>query len=154
MYPGSGARVIKYVPRLAHDRELSINYVMRTAIKSQALTDFIIDWMETQEQEPRLDTKVWSLHFDGSKMYPGSGARVIITSPKGDKLRYVLHLHFACTNYVAEYEALMHGLRIAKEMGISHIYFYGDSDLVVQQVSGKWDATDSSMVRIDEPWTS
>jgi len=87
--------------------------------------------METREKEPRPDTKFWSLHFDGSKMYAGLGAGVVLTSPKGDKLRYVLQLHFACTNNIAEYEALLHRLRIAKEMGISRIYCYGDSDLVV-----------------------
>jgi ribonuclease HI len=73
------------------------------------------------------------------------GARVVLTSPKGDKLRYMLQLHFACTNNIAEYEPLFNGLRIAKEMDIGHIYCYGDSDLVVQQVSGKWDAVDSNM---------
>jgi ribonuclease HI len=123
----------------------SIKYIPRTAIKSQALANFIVDWMEMQEQEPRPDTKFLSLHFDGSKMYAGSGAGVVITSPKGDKLRYVLQLHFACTNNVAECEALLHGLCIGKEMGISRIYCYGDSDFVVQQVSGKWDTTDSNM---------
>jgi hypothetical protein len=123
----------------------SIKYTPRTAIKSQALADFIVDWMETQEKEPRPDTKFLSLHFDGSKMYAGSGAGVVLTSPKGDKLRYMLQLHFACTINIVEYEALLHGLRVTKEMGISRIYCYGDSDLVVQQVSGKWDTTDSNM---------
>jgi ribonuclease HI len=56
-----------------------------------------------------------------------------------------LQLHFACTNNVMEYEALLHGLRIAKEMGISRIYCYDDSDLIVHQVSGNWDAIDSNM---------
>jgi ribonuclease HI len=63
-------------------------------------------------------------------------------------------LHFACTNNVVEYEALLHSLRIAKEMVISRIYYYGNSDLVVQQVSGKWDATNPNMRPIDELWTS
>jgi hypothetical protein len=46
---------------------------------------------------------------------------------------------------VAEYKALLHGLRIAKELGISRIMCYGDSDLVAQQVSGTWDVKDPNM---------
>ena len=39
-------------------------------------------------------------------------------SPKKDQLKYVLQIHFAASNNVAEYEALIHGLRVAKEIGI------------------------------------
>ena len=44
----------------------------------------------------------------------------------------MLQIHFAASNNVAEYEALIHGLRLAKELGIRRILCYGDSDLVVQ----------------------
>ena len=43
---------------------------------------------------------------------------------------------FPCTNNAAEYEALLHGLRIAKEMNLSRVRCLGDSNLVAQQVSG------------------
>ena len=46
---------------------------------------------------------------------------------------------------MAEYEALIHRLRLAKELGIRRILCYGDSDLVVQQSSGDWDAKDANM---------
>ena len=85
------------------------------------------------------------MHFDGSKMRTGLGAGVILTSPKGDKLKYALQIHFATSNNVAEYEALINGLRLAKELGIRQILCYGDSDLVVQQSSGDWDAKDANM---------
>ena len=86
------------------------------------------------------------MHFDGSKMRTGLGASVILTSPKGDKLKYTLQIHFAASNSVAGYEALIHGLRLAKELGIRWILCYGDSDLVVQQSSGDWDTKDANMV--------
>ncbi|KAK1628982.1 hypothetical protein QYE76_003297 [Lolium multiflorum] len=44
-----------------------------------------------------------------------------------------------------EYEALLHVLRIAKEIGIKHIIYCGDSDLVAQQVGGTWNARNSVM---------
>ena len=57
---------------------------------------------------------------------------IVLTSPKKDKLSYVLQIHFTASNNVAEYEALVHGIKLAKEIGIRNILCYGDSDLVVQ----------------------
>ena len=52
---------------------------------------------------------------------------------------------FPCTNNVAEYEALLHGLRMAKEMNLSRVKCFGDSDLVAQEVSGTWGPKDLVM---------
>jgi ribonuclease HI len=60
----------------------------------------------------------------------GLGAGVVLTSPKGDKLQYVLQMHFRASNNIAEYEALVHGLKMAKQIGIRRILCFGDSDLV------------------------
>jgi hypothetical protein len=54
-------------------------------------------------------------------------------------------MHFRASNNVAEYEALVHGLKLAKEIGIRRILCFGDSDLVVHQVSGEWDVKDANM---------
>ena len=104
----------------------------RTSIKSQALANFLVDWAETQYLPPAPDSTHWRMHFDGSKMRTGLGAGVVLTSPKGNKLKYALQIHFAASNNVAEYEAHIHGLRLAKELGIRRILCYGDSYLVVQ----------------------
>src|SRR3954467_2685727 len=85
------------------------------------------------------------MHFDGSKTKMGLGARIVLTSPKRDQLRYVLQIHFATSNNVAKYEALVHGIKVAKEIGIKRIICFGDSDLDIQQVSGHWDAFDANM---------
>jgi ribonuclease HI len=58
------------------------------------------------------------MNFDGSKMRGGLGADIIITSPKGEKLLYVLQIHFRASNNVAEYEAMVHRLKLDKEIGI------------------------------------
>src|SRR4051812_7139334 len=94
---------------------------------------------------PCLDSQFWQMHFYGSKMMTGLGVGIILTSPKGDKLRYMLQIHFAASNNVVEYEVLVHGIKLAKEIGIRRILFYGDSDLVVQKCTGTWDAKDANM---------
>jgi ribonuclease HI len=85
------------------------------------------------------------MHFDGYKLLRGLGAGVVLTSPKGDKLQYMLQMHFRTLNNVTEYEALVHGLKMAKQIGIRRILCFGDSDLVTHQVSGDWDARDANM---------
>jgi ribonuclease HI len=85
------------------------------------------------------------MHFYVSKLLHGSGARVTFKSPKGDELSYVLQIHFPTTNNIVEYEALLHGLRIAKEIGVQHIMCCGDSDLVAQQVAGTYKARNEVM---------
>ena len=52
---------------------------------------------------------------------------------------------FPCTNNAAEYEALLHDLRMAKEINLCRVRCFGDSDLVAQQVSGTWDSKDPFM---------
>jgi ribonuclease HI len=54
-------------------------------------------------------------------------------------------MHFRASNNITEYEALVHGLKLAKEIGIRRVLCYGDFDLVVHQVSGEWDAKDANM---------
>ena len=98
-----------------------------------------------QYEPPLSDSNYWKMHFDGSKTKVGLGAGVVLTSPKRDQLKYVLQIHFVASNNVAEYEALIHGLKVAKEIGVRRIQCHGDSDLVVQQVSGTWDALDANM---------
>jgi hypothetical protein len=56
-----------------------------------------------------------------------------------------LQIHFAASNNVVEYEALVHGLKVSKDIGIRRIMCFGDSDLVIQQCSFIWDAHDANM---------
>ncbi|KAK1682003.1 hypothetical protein QYE76_042851 [Lolium multiflorum] len=76
-------------------------YERRDAIKSQALADFLVDWAEIQYKPPEHKIEYWKMHFDGSKLKEGLGAGVVLTSPKGDHLRYVLQVHFRASNNVA-----------------------------------------------------
>jgi ribonuclease HI len=50
------------------------------------------------------------MYFDGSLKFGGVGAGVILISPSGEQLKYVLQILWSATNNEAEYEALVHGL--------------------------------------------
>jgi ribonuclease HI len=58
------------------------------------------------------------MYFDGSFTLNGTGGGIVLISPKGDRLLYVIRLHFRATNTVVEYEALVNGLRISAELGV------------------------------------
>ena len=60
----------------------------------------------------------WTMYFDGSLNLDGAGVGVYFISPLGDKLRYVLRLHFRASNNTAEYEVALHGLHIAVKLGV------------------------------------
>ena len=49
-------------------------------------------------------------------------------------MRYVVRLHFPVSNNMAEYEALLSGLRIDIELGIKRLDVRGDSQLIIDQV--------------------
>jgi ribonuclease HI/transposase InsO family protein len=74
------------------------------------------------------------MYFDGSLMKTGAGVGLLFISPLGKHLRYVLRLHFPASNNVAEYRALVNGLRIAIELGVRCLDARGDSRLVIDQV--------------------
>jgi ribonuclease HI len=74
------------------------------------------------------------MYFDGSLMKTGAGAGLLFISPLRKHLRYVLRLHFPASNNVAEYEALVNGLRIAIQLGVRRLDARGDSQLVIDQV--------------------
>jgi ribonuclease HI len=85
------------------------------------------------------------MYFDGSLNIDSAGAGVYFISPSGDKLNYVLIIHFKTSNNTAEYEASLHGLRIAVKLGIKWLMVFGDSALVINQVNKNWDYTSERM---------
>jgi hypothetical protein len=62
-------------------------------------------------------------------------------------MRYVLRMRFANPlNNEAEYEAVLHGMRMAKACGATCIKIHGDSNLITQQVMKECDATCANMI--------
>jgi ribonuclease HI len=83
--------------------------------------------------------------FDDALNRDGAGAGVLFISPKGEQLKYVLQLLFNSTNNAAEYEALIHGLRIVVTLGVKRLLAYGDSKVIIQQVNKDLECTKEKM---------
>ncbi|KAK1632471.1 hypothetical protein QYE76_006786 [Lolium multiflorum] len=113
--------------------------------------DLTREWMELQNTGPPDLSRTWTMNFDGSKRVEGAGAGVILISPEGDKLKYVLRMTFPnASNNEAEYEALIHGMKMAKACGATRLKIFGDSQLVAQQVMNQCDAVNDSIVAYKE----
>ena len=74
------------------------------------------------------------MYFDGSLMKTGARAGLLFVSPLGVHMRYVIRIYFTASNNVAEYEALVNGLKITIELGVRRLDIRGDSQLVIDQV--------------------
>jgi ribonuclease HI len=87
------------------------------------------------------------MYFDGPKKVQGAGAGVVLISPQGEKLKYVLRMSCPqASNNEAEYEALLHGMKMAKACGATRLKIFGDSNLVVQQVMNRCNAISDNMM--------
>ena len=85
------------------------------------------------------------MYFDGALNLEGAGPGVLLISPRANQLKYVLQIHYTASNNGAEYEALIHGLRIAISLGIRRLMCYGDSSVVINQVNKEWDTRKETM---------
>jgi ribonuclease HI len=125
--------------------EFEIEFCPRHAIKSQILADFVSEWTEIQMPPPRERPEHWIMYFDGTLNLEGTGAGVLLISPQGEQLKYVLQIHYKASNNGAEYEALIHDLRIAVSLGIKRLLAFGDSNVVIEQVNKEWDCVKDTM---------
>jgi ribonuclease HI len=135
-------RIVKWSVELG---EFDLEFFPWQAIKSQILTDFVSEWTETQQPPSTEMPEHWKMYFDGSLSLEGAGAGVLFISPKGDHLKYVMQIHYKASNNGAEYEALIHGLRIAVSLGIKRLIAYGDSKVVIDQVNKECDVKKETM---------
>lgn len=81
-----------------------------------------------------------TLHTDGgARGNPGpAGIGAVLYDDEGGEIAHVSQSLDPTTNNVAEYKALIAGLEMALERGVTEIDVKCDSQLVVSQVSGDW----------------
>ncbi|KAL5538900.1 hypothetical protein UlMin_046252 [Ulmus minor] len=146
--PDTSGRLAKWSIELG---EFDILFKPRTAIKGQALADFIAEFtyqptsLESAKELVPSPSSLWHLYVDGSSTDNCSGAGVILVSPEKVRLSCALRFRFKATNNQAEYEALLAGLRLAKEVSARHLLIYSDSQLIVNQVNSEYQAKGEKM---------
>jgi hypothetical protein len=86
---------------------------------------------ELSEPQGDAEDQIWKMNFDGATCREGVGAGVWIYHPNRDSKLCSYKLVFECTNNMAEYEALILGLKVLEELGAKRIVVLGDSELII-----------------------
>jgi ribonuclease HI len=94
---------------------------------------------------PKERPEHWIMYFDDALNLKGASACVLLISPPGEQLKYVLQIHYKASNNRAEYETLIHILRIAVSLGIKRLLAFSDSKVVIEQVNKEWDCVKDKM---------
>ncbi|XP_060211682.1 uncharacterized protein LOC132639233 [Lycium barbarum] len=131
-------------------QQFEITYIPQKAVKGQALADFLADhpipddWELTDElfDEDAMVVKIqppWKMYFDGAAQRDGAGVGVVFVTPQGEVLPYSFTLTQCCSNNVAEYQALILGLKMVVDMKQLQLQVFGDSQLVINQILGSYE---------------
>ncbi|KAK8918566.1 hypothetical protein KSP39_PZI021170 [Platanthera zijinensis] len=133
-------RLAKWAVELS---EFDISYSPRVAIKAQAVADFLADFSAEVEVDVGASRPVsWKMFVDGASGRYSVGAGVVLVSPRGTRIEQAVEILFPVTNNQAEYEAMMAGLRLAKELSIKDIQTFTDSMVVASQIRGEFEVYD------------
>lgn len=120
--------------------EFELKYQRPNAVRGKEITDLMAMFPGAGDDEVHeyipgevaaADAdKPWAMLFDGSSYGSVGGAGVVFETPQGELFSYSFKLDFPCRNNVVEYEALILGLRIAKELNLGNVEVKGDSRLL------------------------
>ena len=118
--------------------EFNVQYCPCTAIKGQAIANFIAKFTHIKGQGAR-EIPQWSIHMNGLSTRQAGRTGVVLRSPEGDEVKYMVRLDFPTTNNEVEYEVLIAGLDLAKAAGAPNVVVYCDSQIVTSQDNGDYE---------------
>ena len=132
--PILNGRIGKWILALS---EFDLRYESAKVVKGQIIADFITQHRDLSVE--MISVTPWALFFDGSSCRKGGGAGILLVSPQGVTFRYAIPIEYYVTNNQAEYEALLKGLRILVEIKVVAVEVFGDSELVINQLTSRYE---------------
>jgi ribonuclease HI len=144
----ASTRIIKWGVKLS---EYIVDLERRSAIKSQVLADFVVDWTSPTQN---LDEKIpapWIVQCDGAWCYKGVGISAVVTSPAGVVIIYAARLIFAnnehSKNNTTKYEALLLALRKMKALGQQTFKITTDSKVIQEHIEKESEARNPVLIK-------
>ncbi|XP_030941532.1 uncharacterized protein LOC115966434 [Quercus lobata] len=145
-------RIAKWGTRLgAYD----VKYMPRATIKGQILANFVAKFTKSTPMKeeavmgallmPAVVIPPWEVYTDRASNRKGAGIRVVLITPEKLIMEKSLRLGFLATNNKAEYEALLAGVAMVKQLGGEVVELYSNSRLVMGQVNEDFKAQDEMM---------
>lgn len=120
--------------------EFGIRYKPRGSVKGQHLADFATELPLTGEEE-------WNLYVDDASGRAASGAGIVLQGPNGFLKEHSLVFKFRASNNQADYEALLAGLELARDIRARRLICRTDSQLVVGQMNGDFQIKDEHLLK-------
>ncbi|XP_017413025.1 uncharacterized protein LOC108324597 [Vigna angularis] len=106
------------------------------------MADFAVE-LPWEEEYPRA----WTLYVDGSSERSGGGAGIVLEGPDGFVVEQAIIFRFKISNNQAEYEVVVAGLELAKDLGAVSVKCRTDSQLVVGQLNESFQTKDDQLLR-------
>ncbi|XP_014501602.1 uncharacterized protein LOC106762287 [Vigna radiata var. radiata] len=136
--PDLARRMISWSVELS---EFGLKFKPRGSVRGQHLADF------ASELSSEPEVYWWQLSVDGSSNKRGGGAGIVLEGPNGILVEQSLVFQFKVSNNQAEYEALIAGLELARDLGASCLECQTDSQLVEGQVKGAFQLKDDQLMQ-------
>jgi ribonuclease HI len=135
---------------------LDVHYLLRTTIKGEVLADFVAKFTPPPPGEGALnlpttdrslidDSIWWKIYVDKASNAKRAEAGVVIITPEGSLIEKSIRLDFQASNNKAVYEAVLAGQNSAKILGARNLQLHCDFQLVTNQLSGDYMASDERM---------
>ncbi|XP_014524143.1 uncharacterized protein LOC106780373 [Vigna radiata var. radiata] len=136
--PDLAGRIVAWAIELS---EFGLRYEPQGSVKGQHLVDFAAEVY--RPGEPNM----WHLNVDGSLERKGGGADIVLEGPDDLLVEQAVNFNIQLSNNQAEYEALISGLLLAKELEVDHLECRMDSQLVFGQLNGTFQVKDDHLLR-------
>jgi len=133
-------RIGKWILALS---EFDLCYESAKAVKWQVMAYFVTQHCGVVET---LEIVPWTLFFGGSTCDRGAGISIVLISPQGRKYEFFLPIVATSTNNQAEYQALIKGLELLKEVHADVVEIFGDSMLVINQLAGSYECRSEVLI--------
>jgi ribonuclease HI len=99
----------------------------------------------TQHCEPEvavIELIPWTMFFDGSSCKVGAGIGIVLISPQGTNYVFSIPIEKTSTNNQAEYQAILKGIKLLREVNAEVVEIFGESQLVINQLAGEYECKD------------
>ena len=133
-------RISKWILALL---EFDVRYESAKGVKGQIMANFVTQHCGLMNS---LENPPWTLFFDGSTCDQGAGISIVLISPQGKKYEFSLSIVATFTNNQAEYQALIKGLELLREVRADIVEIFGDSMLVINQLVGVYECRSEILV--------
>ncbi|XP_070010982.1 uncharacterized protein [Nicotiana sylvestris] len=139
-------------PLLAKLKDGEKLLIYLAVLEIAVLADFMADFSQGMQPEVEKELQVfnrsnpgiWTLFIDGSSNIKGAGLGIFLVRPTGETIRQAIKCH-PITNNEAEYEDVIAGLELARELGVEQVVIKSDSQLVVNQMLGTYTTREARM---------